>query len=171
MKIQIRPETKKDIAKIRNVNAAAFDTKAEANIVDSLRKSSSPLISLVAESDGMIVGHILYSPVKLSGNNANLKIASLAPVAVLPERQNQGIGSALVEAGLRRCQSCGYKAVFVLGHPDYYPRFGFVPASRFGIKSEYDVPDEVFLVKELEKGALFEYRGVITYHPIFAQLD
>jgi putative acetyltransferase len=99
----------------------------------------------------------------------DVKIAGLAPMSVLPDHQKQGIGASLVNAGLSLCVSNGYKAVVVLGHPDYYPKFGFTPASTFGIKSEYDVPDEVFMVKELENGALSEYQGVVKYHPLFAQ--
>ena len=170
MKIQIRPETKIDIGRIRTVNVAAFGTEAEADLADGLRKSGIPLISLVAEVDGKLIGHILFSPVTLSGNKAEVKIAGLAPMAVLPAHQKQGIGAALVKAGLKLCTSNGYKAVIVLGHPDYYPKFGFVPSSRFGIKSEYDVPDEVFMIKELENGALSECKGVAKYHPSFAQL-
>lgn len=169
MKVHIRPEIKDDIRKIWRVNASAFDTEAEANLVDNLRKSGIPLISLVAEANEKLIGHILFSPVSLSGSKADIKIAGLAPMSVLPDHQKQGIGASLVEAGLKLCTLNGYKAVVVLGHPDYYPKFGFAPSSRFGIKSEYDVPDEVFMVKELENGALSEYKGVVKYHPLFAQ--
>jgi putative acetyltransferase len=94
----------------------------------------------------------------------------LAPMAVLPARQRQGIGSALVRDGLGRCRELGYEAVVVLGHPGYYPRFGFVPASRFGIGCEYDVPAEVFMALELVPGALRGKPGTIRYHPAFAEL-
>ena len=169
MKVQIRSETKKDIKKIRLINASAFDTEAEANLVDNLRKSGIPLISLVAEANRKLIGHILFSPVTLSGNKVNVKVAGLAPMSVLLDYQKQGIGAALVRKGLKLCTSNGYKAVVVLGYPDYYRKFGFVSSARFGIKSEYDVPDEVFMVKELETGALSEFKGVVKYHPLFAQ--
>ncbi len=169
MKVHIRPETKEDIKKIRLINASAFDTEAEADLVDNLRKSGIPLISLVAEANRKLIGHILFSPVTLSGNKVNVKIAGLAPMSVLPDYQKQGIGAALVRKGLKLCTSNGYKAVVVLGYPDYYRKFGFVSSARFGIKSEYDVPDEVFMVKELETGALSEFKGVVKYHPLFAQ--
>ena len=169
MKVYIRPERKDDIKKIWRVNAAAFNTDAEAHLVDSLRKSGMPLISLVAEANEKLIGHILFSPVSLSGSKIDIKIAGLAPMSVLPDHQKQGIGASLVRAGLKCCLSDGYKAVVVLGHPDYYPKFGFAPSSRFGIKSEYDVPDEVFMVKELEHGALSEYKGIVKYHPLFTQ--
>jgi putative acetyltransferase len=170
MKIQIRPETTRDIDPIRKINTAAFETQAEARLVDALRDSGIPLISLVAEVDEKIVGHIFFSPVTLSGKRTDVKIAGLAPMAVLPAHQSQGIGTALVKKGLKHCKSKGYQAAVVLGHPDYYPRFGFVPSSRFGINSEYDVPDEVFMVKELVAGILTGYRGVVKYHSLFAQL-
>jgi putative acetyltransferase len=170
MKVHIRPETKEDIGKIWQVHASAFDTEAEANLVDNLRKSAAPLISLVAEANKKIVGHILFSPITLSGKSKEVKIAGLAPMAVMPDYQKQGIGTALVKKGLKHCKSKGYQAAVVLGHPDYYPKFGFVPSSRFGIKSEYDVPDEVFMVKELVTGILTGYKGVVKYHSLFAQL-
>jgi len=170
MKIKIRPETKKDIAKVRKINTAAFETEAEANIVDALRKSTTPVISLVAEVNGKVVGHILFSPVTLSADEPDVKIAGLAPMAVLPEFQNQGIGSDMVKQGLKRCAANGYEAAVVLGHPDFYPRFGFEPAARFGIKCEYDVPDEVFMIKALKKGGPFGYKGTVRYHRLFRNL-
>ena len=170
MKIRIRPETKKDIAKIRKINAAAFDTEAEADIVDSLRKSSATIISLVAEVDGKLVGHILFSPVSLSGSRSKVKIAGLAPMAVLPEFQNKGIGSELVKQGLNRCVAKGFKAAVVLGHPDFYPRFGFEPAAKFGIKCEFDVPAEAFMIRELQKDGLSGCRGTVQYHRSFRNL-
>jgi putative acetyltransferase len=166
MKVHIRPETKEDIAKIWRINAAAFDTEAEANLVDNLRESGAQLISLVAEVNENIVGHILFSPVTLSGKGTDLKIAGLAPMAVMPGHQKQGIGTALVKKGLKQCESRGYQAAVVVGYSEYYPRFGFVPGSRFGIKSEYDVPDEVFMVNELVAGILSGCKGVVKYHPL-----
>ena len=167
MKIQIRPETAEDIEAIKKINTAAFETEAEAGLVDALRDSSTPLISLVAEVDQKIVGHILFSPMTLSGKSTIVKIAGLAPMAVMPGYQKRAIGTALVKKGLKQCISIGYQAAVVLGHPEYYPRFGFMPCSRFGIKSEYDVPDEVFMVKELENGALSDCQSVVKYHPLF----
>ena len=166
----IRKEKTEDIEKIREINFQAFETEAEANLVDKLRRSGMSLISLVAEVKGEIVGHILFSPVKLAGNKSDLKIAGLAPMAVKPDSQNQGIGTALVKSGLIHCKSEGYQAVVVLGHPDYYPEFGFVPSSKYGIKSEYDIPDEVFMIKELENDALTDCTGTVKYHEAFNRL-
>ncbi len=165
----IRPEQEADHAAVRAVNTAAFDTAAEADLVDALRTQAQPLVSLVAEEKREVVGHILFSPVTLVGH-AGLKLAGLAPMAVTPAYQRKGIGSALVRAGLDYCRREGFVAVIVLGHPEYYPRFGFAPATRFGIGSEYDVPDEVFMALELQAGVLAGKTGLIKYHDAFAQL-
>ena len=163
----VRSERSGDVAAIRGVNLAAFESAVEADLVDALRVQATPIVSLVADDSGSITGHILFSPVTLSGSS-DLKIMGLAPMAVLPARQREGIGSALVSAGLDACKRLGFGAVVVLGHAGYYPRFGFVPASRFGIASEYDVPDEVFMAIELEPGALNGTSGTIRYHSAFA---
>lgn len=165
--MNIREEVASDIDKIWEVNSEAFDTEAEANLVNALRKSGCPYLSLVAETENEVVGHILFTPVELPGNENKLKIMGLAPMAVLSKYQNKGIGSKLVQAGLEHCQSLGYDAVVVLGHPNYYPRFGFSPSVKYGIKSEYEVPDEVFMVLELIPGSLKNHEGVIKYHGVF----
>jgi putative acetyltransferase len=167
--IEIRPEQAADIGAVRAVNRAAFETDAEADLVDALREQAKTIVSLVADDASSIVGHILFTPVTLSGHAA-LRIMGLAPMAVLPAVQRRGIGSALVRAGLEQCAQLGCCAVIVLGHSKYYPRFGFTPASRFGITSEYDVPDEVFMALELEPGALRERSGTIRYHAAFANV-
>jgi putative acetyltransferase len=166
----IRSERAGDVAAIRAVNRAAFDTPTEADLVDALREQApAAILSLVADEGGAIAGHILFSPVTLSGNT-EVKIMGLAPMAVRPDAQRRGIGSALVRAGLERCAQADCDAVVVLGHADYYPRFGFVPASRFAIASEYDVADEVFMALELKPAALAGKSGTIRYHPAFATL-
>ena len=167
--MQTRPEGPNDVAAIRLVNEAAFPTMAEADLVDTLRLQASPLISLVAEKEGTIVGHILFSPVTLA-DQPDVGLMGLAPLAVVPEAQRRGFGSALVRSGLDECRKNGWKAVVVLGHADYYPRFGFMPASRFGIGCEYDVPDEVFMALELQAGALSGLSGTVRYHPAFAHI-
>jgi len=144
----IRTEEERDRAAVYAVNAAAFETPLEAKLVDVLRQQAQPVVSLVAEDDQTVVGHILFTPVSLTGHPA-LNIMGLAPMAVAREHQRKGIGSALVRAGLERCKQLGSGAVVVLGHPEYYPRFGFSPSSRFGIGCEYEVPEEVFMVVEL----------------------
>jgi len=162
----IRAEQDKDRAAVHTVNTAAFGTPSEANLVDALRERAEPVVSLVADELGTIVGHIMFTPVSLSGH-PGLKAMGLAPMAVAPEHQRKGIGSALVRAGLEQCRQLGFAAVVVLGHPGYYPRFGFSPSTRFGIGSEYDVPEEVFMAMELQPAALNGKAGTIKYHPAF----
>jgi putative acetyltransferase len=167
--MRIRLERPADVAAVRAINEAAFGAGQEANLVDALREREKAHLSLVAERNGSILGHILFSPVTLLGH-ADVKIMGLAPMAVSPTEQRQGIGSALVSGGLDRCKQRGVDAVVVLGHPTYYPRFGFTPASRFAIRSEYDVRDDVFMALELERGVLHGKSGVIRYHAAFADL-
>jgi putative acetyltransferase len=164
--MQIRSETAADVAAVRALNRMAFETTIEADLVDALREQADP-ISLVADDAGSIVGHIMFSPVTLLGHE-DLMIMGLAPMAVLPGQQRRGIGSALVRAGLERCRQIGSHAVVVLGHAAYYPRFGFVPASRFHVGCEYDVPDEAFMALELQSGSLGGRSGTIRYHAAFA---
>ncbi|MEN8119528.1 MAG: N-acetyltransferase [Bacteroidota bacterium] len=168
--IVIRKEWPKDFSQVRKLNEAVFEADGEAKLVDILRDSNINLISLVAEENDVILGHILFSPVQLSNNLENVAIAGLAPMAVFPDYQKKGIGSALVQKGLEYCREAAYKAVVVLGHPEYYPKFGFVPSVQFNIKSEYDVPENVFMVQELEKGALKNCSGVISYHEAFGNV-
>jgi putative acetyltransferase len=163
----IRPESPDDVLAIRDVHLKAFETGLEATLVDALREQAEPIVSLVADGGNLVVGHILFSPVTLS-SQPGLPIMGLAPMAVIPARQRQGIGSDLVRAGIDVCRDAGCVAVVVLGHAEYYPRFGFMPASRFGLTSEYDVPDDVFMAMELSAGVLRGNAGTIRYHRAFA---
>ncbi len=163
----IREERPDDAEAIRIANLAAFDTSTEADLVDSLRRHAAPIISLVAEEDANIIGHIMFSPVTLVGGHGPT-LMGLAPMAVVPARQREGIGSRLVVEGLERCRRINAAAVVVLGHATYYPRFGFVPASHLSLRCEYDVPEDTFMVHELRDGALNGFSGTIQYHPVFA---
>ena len=168
--ITIREERPGDVASIRHVNEQAFGRPEEAHIVDRLRTRGKVILSLVAAQNDRIVGHILFSPVMTESEGGLFTVAGLAPMAVLPGLQKQGIGSRLVTHGLEQCREIGYGCVVVLGHAEYYPRFGFVPASRYGLKCEYDVPDEVFMALELREGALKGRAGLVKYQPEFKEV-
>lgn len=168
--IVVRTESLEDHKSVRRVNELAFEQPNEADLVDALRANARPYVSLVAVVDELVVGHIFFSPVSIESENSAFTAMGLAPMAVLPEYQNQGIGSQLVREGLKECERLGEDIVVVLGHPNYYPRFGFAPASLKGLRSEYDVPDEVFMVLELREGALGGRRGLVKYHPEFGKV-
>jgi len=169
-KMNIRKEKESDIEKIWKVNAEAFESEAEANLVNALRDSGISFISLVAEENKEIVGHILFTPVELISDDSGLKLMGLAPMAVLPKLQKKGIGSQLVKTGKENCSAQGYDAIVVLGHAEYYPKFGFVPSVKYGIKSEYDVPEESFMVLELNESSLRNKKGIIKYHAAFSSV-
>jgi putative acetyltransferase len=165
----IRPEQDTDRISIRTVNLAAFETAAEADLVDILRDQMQHIISLVAEFEGNVIGHIMFSPVCLL-TDPSLPLMGLAPMAVLPEFQRGGVGSKLVEAGLECCIRQGLAAVVVLGHPKYYPQFGFLPAADFGMACEFAVPAEVFMAIELQPGAFSGKSGRVQYSAVFSDL-
>jgi putative acetyltransferase len=166
--IFVRKEEEADHAAVRLVNELAFGQPGEADLVDALRHAAAPQISLVAVNGGQVVGHIFFSPVAVEADGGGFTAMGLAPMAVLPEFQRQGVGSQLVREGLKECSRIGQHVVFVLGHAAYYPRFGFAAAGPQGFRSEYDVPDEVFMVAELRPGALAGRRGLVKYRPEFA---
>jgi len=165
----IRAEIEEDGPAIRSVNESAFGGAREADLVDVLRDVASPFVSLVAVEDDQVVGHILFSPVSVETEGGGFGALALAPMAVLPGYQKRGIGSRLVREGLKECGRLGHRIVFVLGHAEYYPRFGFTPAREKGLTCEYPVPDEVFMVAELEPGVLRGRRGLVKYHPLFGK--
>lgn len=167
MTVAIRPEDDRDVDQVRVVNERAFEGPDEAAIVDALRGTPGAL-SLVAADGDRIVGHILFTPVQIESRAMAIRALGLAPMAVLPEYQRRGIGSELVRRGLEMCRASGQDAVVVVGHPTYYPRFGFVPAFTKGLECEFAVPPEVFMVLELRPGALDGIRGVVQYRPEFS---
>jgi len=156
-----------DRVAVRSVNLAAFQSPFEADLVDILREHASPVVSLVAEEDEDIVGHIMFSPVSLTGH-PGIRAMGLGPVAVAPHHQRTGIGTRLVQTGLEHCRQRGFHAAVVLGHPEYYPRFGFLPSSRYGISSDFNVPEPVFMALELQPDSLSGRTGTIKYHPAFS---
>jgi putative acetyltransferase len=161
--IVVRRERPGDAAAVREVNTAAFGRPDEADLVDRLRQRAPLYLGLVAADGDEVVGHILFTPVTLHCYQAPYTVLALAPMAVRPGRQRQGIGSALVREGLAACRAAGHDVVVVVGHPAYYPRFGFVPARPLGLMSEPAFPDEAFMVAELTPGALRGRRGVVLY--------
>jgi putative acetyltransferase len=165
----IRAETADDIRDVRKLNKKAFKGNDEAKLVDAVREAGYfiPALSLVAEKGGRIVGHILFTPIRIEEAGGAAPALALAPMAVLPSCQDQGIGSALVKHGLNECRKLGHKIVVVVGHPEYYPRFGFVKAGEKGLKLPFEAPDEVFMVLELVPDALSGVKGTVEYPPAF----
>lgn len=163
----IRPENPADHAAIRHVHTLAFGQPNEADLVDALRRHQALTLSLVAVQEHRLVGHIAFSPVSIAAATTTHDALGLGPMGVLPTHQRQGIGSQLVESGLRACKEIGCRVVVVLGHPHYYPRFGFTPAKPYGIVWEHDAPEEAFMVQALQEGVLAQIRGVVKYRPEF----
>lgn len=165
--MKLRPETESDYAAIATVVTQAFGQANEAQLIDRIRSSDRycPSLAIVAELEGAIVGHILFSYVDLVSEESR-SILSLAPVAVQPALQKQGIGSALVQAGLTVADSLGEALIVVLGHPQFYPRFGFKPSVEYAIESPFPVPDAAFMVKPLQHFHT-AYRGRVVYPPAF----
>jgi len=167
--IIVRTETPEDYAAVYRVNHLAFESEGEATLVEKLR-AAAPHLSLVAVKDQRVVGHIFFSPVTVESEDSSFEALGLGPMAVLPEYQNQGIGTQLVRQGLKECASLGHEIVFVVGHPNYYPRFGFTPANAKGIICEFPVPDDVFMVLELKPEALGGRTGLLRYRPEFSEV-
>ena len=167
MKITVREERPGDIVAICALNSLAFGQEQEGQIVNALRRNAAAHLSLVAIVEGKIVGHILYSPATIGG----LDGVALGPMAVHPDFQGKGIGSKLVEEGNARMKKEGCPFVIVLGHADYYPRFGFTPAGNFGISCEWNVPDDVFMILVLDEARMRCVSGKALYRPEFSTVD
>jgi putative acetyltransferase len=166
--MEIRTEKPEDLEAVRNLNIAAFGRENEANLVDRLRGIGSTFSFVAVQSD-RIAGHLFFSLVTVEGKcSKNLSVLGLAPVAVVPNYQRQGIGTRMIREGLEECGRSGFQAVVVLGHPHFYSRFGFIPASRNSLRCEYDVPDEAFMVLELESGALQDCSPTVKYRSEFS---
>lgn len=166
----IRLEKPEDFVSVRNVNERAFEQPQEADLVDALRRRGAVSLSLVAVLDDDIVGHILFSPVAVESSGSSFEAVAIGPMAVIPSHQNKGIGSSLVRKGLEQCSRDGHEVVVVLGHPEFYPRFGFETAISYGVKCEFEVPDEAFMIIELKKGALSGRGGIVIYQPEFKEV-
>jgi putative acetyltransferase len=168
--ISIRQEQPEDIAAVREINETAFGKPVEAGIVDSIRAACADALSLVAVDDNQIVGHIFFSTVFASGQKRAIQGMGLGPMAVLPERQGQGIGAQLVQAGVDAMRERHCPFIIVLGHPDYYPRFGFVPASLHGLICQWKgVPDEAFMVLILDESNMAGVSGIVKFREEFGR--
>ncbi|MDG1438207.1 MAG: N-acetyltransferase [Emcibacteraceae bacterium] len=166
----IRKEEQDDYVIVREILTMAFEGDGEARLVEALREKVSPIVSLVAENeDCAVIGQIMFSPVSILGCE-NAKIMGLAPVCVTPEEQGKGYGAALIKAGLQECRKMAIDGVVLLGHAQYYPRFGFQTSTNFGINSEFDVPAENFMALELRDGSLDNVSGKVNYHTVFNEL-
>jgi len=167
----IREERPEDAEAVHAVLVAAFGREAEARLVERLRASGKIIFALVAEEKGRVLGHMVFSRIAIESGGSEVPVLALAPLAVMPAFQRLGIGSALVSAGLERCRVEGHARVLVVGDPLYYGRFGFVLASRFGLKCPFPVPEEAFMAIELEPGAFAQVSGVVRYGHEFEDLE
>lgn len=175
--ITIRKEESFDHNWVIELTEKAFETLEisdhnEGKLVDKLRKAPTFIeeLSLVAELDGQVVGHILFTPIIIDNGQQQFRSLVLAPVSVLPEFQKRGIGGQLIRAGHQKAIELGFQSVILIGHPEYYPRFGYKPASTWGIKTHYELPsDDVFMAVELIEGALSNVSGMVIFPPEFGE--
>lgn len=173
MNLTIRQESKADYKKIYELNLLAFEEKEEAVLVDLLRENDEfiPQLSLVALLNNEIVGHILFTIIKIIDDNENEhESLALAPMAVLPKYQKKGIGGKLINKGLSIATNLNFKSVIVLGHEHYYPKFGFVPTSKWNIKPPFEVPTNAFMGIELVNNSLDNVSGIVKYPKEFEEV-
>lgn len=168
--ITVRHETSEDYKAVRQINELVFEQPGESRLVEGLRNQDIETISLVATIDNQIIGHIFFSPVTIEDSKDDFKAMGLAPMAVLPEFQKQGIGSKLVREGIQASKNARYQLIFVLGHPEYYPRFGFSEAMPLGFQCEYEAPSKAWMVLELEKDALSSNGGLVRFNSEFKKI-
>ena len=167
--MEIRPETGADLAAVGEVNRLAFGREAEARLVDDLRDGGYARLSLVAQEEGRIVGHVMFSEAVIRTGGGEVGALALGPVGVIPERQGRGVGSALVREGLDRCVREGHRIVVLLGHPGYYPRFGFSAERAINLSSPYS--GDAFMALELAPGALSGVVGEFEFTPPFGAVS
>lgn len=174
MEITLRQENKNDFQSVFQLIEKAFEKEEysdhkEQFLVERLRKSDAfiPELSIVAELDGKIVGHILFTKLKIKNDLNSFESLALAPVSVLPEFQEKGIGSKLILYGHEIAKDLGYKSVILLGHQDYYPRFGYEVCEKYNIKMPFDVPAENCMVIALTEDGLKDVNGEVVYPSVF----
>lgn len=169
--VEIRQEDARDYPSVYDVNTCAFGRKEEARLVDRLRLSDAfiPELSMVATVDSKVVGYILFTKIHIVENENGVPSLALAPMAVTPDFQRKGVGGQLIRHGFDEARKLGYKSVVVLGHSDYYPRFGFTPTIKWDIKPPLNVPEKAFMGLELEEGSLSGVRGKVLYASEFGE--
>ena len=169
--MKIRKEIPPDFEAVYKINQLAFGQEGESQLIEKIRKGETfiPELSLVAEQDGTVIGHILFSKIKIIGAESYPTL-SLAPMSVHPDFQNKGIGSQLVTIGLQIAKKLNFGHVIVLGHKNFYPKFGFKNASTWNIRSPFEVPDDHFMAIELVKGSLENKSGLVEYPPVFYEM-
>ena len=173
MELKIRQENKLDFNEVYKINKLAFVEESEAKLVQLLRNSNTfvPELSLVATIDNKIVGHILFTKIRIIDSNKNeFDSLALAPMAVKPEFQKKGIGGQLIKVGLDKAREMNFKSVIVLGHKNYYPKFGFEPTKKWGITAPYDVPTNAYMGLELVANGLKDVRGLVQYPKEFDEV-
>ncbi|MGB5963048.1 MAG: N-acetyltransferase [Coleofasciculaceae cyanobacterium] len=170
--VSFAQEKNDDIISIREVVTAAFGRTSEAKLVEAIRNSRNfiPELSIVATEKGNLLGHILLSPIPIEAQGQTFSALALAPLAVIPTRQREGIGTELVKVALSKCRELDHNLVVVLGHPKYYPRFGFQTANQFGIRAPFPVPEQAFMVLEIQQGALQRSSGLVRYPAYFNEV-
>lgn len=172
--LTIREEEIKDYNEVEKVveesfKTAEFSDKDEHNLVRRLRNSNEFIkeLSLIAEEENKILGHVLLTKALIKAESTYYETLALAPLAVLPEYQKSGIGKNLMNKAIERARELGYKSIVVLGHENYYPKFGFEKASKYGVKAPFEVPDEAYMILELLPGGLNGVSGIVEYSKAF----
>ena len=168
--ISIRSEKECDFEAIRQVNDHAFGRPEEGRLVDNLRQlpEFDSRLSLIAEANGKIIGHALFCPIYIQGEDGEeYPCLSLGPIAVIPSHQNQGVGGMLIETGHRAALDLDYTAVVLLGHPEYYPRFGYLPAEKWDLRNSWNIDGDPWMAIELVEGALACKAGLVKYPEAF----
>jgi predicted N-acetyltransferase YhbS len=170
--IIIRRETPDDFQQVARVIEMAFRQKNEAILVEKLRHNKNYIsnLSIVAEYKRTVIGHILFFPIVIRTGDAERESLALAPLSISPEFQKMGIGGRLIEEGLRTAREIGYTSAIVIGHPEYYSRFGFIPARKWGISAPFEVPADAFMGIELQADALMNAGGVVEYPQEFSEV-
>lgn len=170
--VSFAQEKTDDIISIREVVTAAFGRTSEAKLIEAIRNSQNfiPELSIVATEKDNLLGHILLSPIIIEAQRQTFSALALAPLAIIPTRQREGIGTELVQVALSKCRELDHNLVVVLGHPSYYPRFGFQTANQFGIHAPFPVPEQAFMVLELKPGKLQRTSGLVRYPAYFDEV-